>query len=177
MKKILLCFAAILLCVSAGCSAKSVTATIADEGLPLSEMIYPPTLTLVCGDREVRALCPRCQWNRPDGTAVLADGASVFELWLSGDLEPLTVMPGDTVELRFDKAPDRFSVTAWKAECATHDRSRYDEKIDVTIKDDGTFTLPSDSTYIYALSAEWDQQGKVGRDASYAFATYMSGGK
>ncbi len=84
--------------------------------------------------------------------------------------EPLVISPGDTVELRFGCTPDRFTVTAWKAECATLDHSRYDEKIDVTINDNGTFTLPSDGMYLYEIDAEWDKQGKVSGDATYAFA-------
>lgn len=169
-----LCFILVLLFLSvsliACVKAKSVTATIVDEGLPLSEMEHPPFLTLVCNGQTVEAKSPRCQWNRPDGTAIYADGPFVFELWLGGDLEPLAISPGDTVELRFGCTPDRFTVTAWKAECATLDHSRYDEKVDVTIKDNGTFTLPSDGMYLYEIDAEWDKQEKVSGDATYAFA-------
>ena len=159
------------LCVT-GCTKIKplVIAKVVDEGLPLSEMEHPPFLTLVNGESEILTKTPRCQWNKPDGTAIYADGPFVFELWIKGDLEPLTIRPGDTVELHFGCAPDRFTVTAWKAECATLDHSRYDEKIDVTIKDDGTFTLPSDGMYLYKIDAEWDKQGNVSGDATYAFA-------
>ncbi|MCR4906477.1 MAG: hypothetical protein K6A33_10395 [Clostridiales bacterium] len=85
-----LCFILVLLFLSvsliACVKAKSVTATIVDEGLPLSEMEHPPFLTLVCNGQTVEAKSPRCQWNRPDGTAIYADGPFVFELWLGGDL-------------------------------------------------------------------------------------------
>ncbi|MCR4906476.1 MAG: hypothetical protein K6A33_10390 [Clostridiales bacterium] len=40
----------------------------------------------------------------------------------------------------------------------------------MTINDNGTFTLPSDGMYLYEIDAEWDKQGKVSGDATYAFA-------
>ena len=159
-----------VLCVTGCVNAKTVTARVVDEGLSLAEMDHPPFLLLVCGDRAVEAKSPRCQWNRPDGTAVYADGPFVFDLWLDGDLEPLTIRPGDTVELRFGCAPDRITVTAWKAECATYDHERYDEKIELPVTD-GAFTVPSDGAYLFSLHADWIKHGKVGGDASYAFAT------
>ncbi|MBR5366546.1 MAG: hypothetical protein IK132_09935 [Clostridia bacterium] len=159
------------LCVT-GCAKikPSVIAKVVDEGLPLAEMEHPPFLLLVCNGQAVQAKSPRCQWNRPDGTAIYADGPFVFDLWLGGDMGPLTIRPGDTVEFRFGCAPDRFNVTAWKAECATYDRNLLEDKIDLPVTD-GTFTLPADGAYLYEISAEWDKQGKVSGDASYAFAT------
>ena len=174
MKRVLWLLLALLLfalCVT-GCTKIKplVIAKVVDEGLPLSEMEHPPFLTLVNGESEILTKTPRCQWNKPDGTAIYADGPFVFDLWLGGDMGPLTIRPGDTVEFRFGCAPDRFTVTAWKAECATYDRSLLEDKIDLPVTD-GTFTLPADGAYLYEISAEWDKQGKVSGDASYAFAT------
>lgn len=163
-------FSLLLLLLNLTACDKPITAKITDEGLALSEMVHPPFLTLVCGEHEVQTKSPRCQWNRPNGTAIFADGPFVFDLWLEGDLEALPISPGEEVELRFECVPDRITVTAWKAECATQDRSRIDERIELIVTD-GTFTLPSDGAYLYSLHAEWDKQGKVSGDASYAFAT------
>ena len=160
---------------AAGCgkTRPAAAAAILDEGLPLSEMEHPPFLTLASGNEEVRALSPNCFWNRPDGTAFEADGPFVFELWLEGDMELLKAAPGSNVELRFGCAPDRFTVTAWKAECASFDHARYEEKTEVPVLD-GTFSLLPGGPYLYELSAEWDIQGKAGGRAVYAFAAELS---
>ena len=144
MKRILSLLIPLLLCIClAACAAgdKSVKAVITGNGAPLYGMEYPPALTVTGRHGEIQALTPTYAWTKPDGGSVETDGMFVFDLWLNGSLRPLAVTPNESVELRFDAVPDQIRVMTWKAECATEDRSRIGESVDLPVKED-TFRIP-----------------------------------
>ncbi len=172
MKRIFCFLIPLLLCVCMfGCADrdKSVNATITGEGAALIGMTAPPLLTVTDGSREIQTGSGTCVWNR-GGIPIYADGEFVFDLWLGGELKPLTVSPDIPVELRFEVIPDRVEITAWNAECATGDRSRVGESFDLPVLAH-TFRIPIDAEYLYEIAAEWDEADGYGGEAIYAFAT------
>ena len=172
MKRILLLFLTlVLLLPAAGCrNADGIKAVVAGNGAPLSGSDGPPALVLSAGDGEIQALTPTCTWTGQDGSTVESDGMFVFDLWLDGSLPALPVGPNKEAELRFDAVPDKMRVMAWKAECATHDRSRVGESFDLPVKGD-SFRMPTDQEYLYLIAAEWAKTEGVGGSAVYVFAT------
>lgn len=172
MKKNLFFFILFLLFVNlAGCATKDkrVIALVTGEGAALTGMTAPPALTVLSGDQEFQTRSGTCTWNH-GGITVYADGPLVFDSWLDGDLVPLGVGPGIALELRFETMPDRLTVHAWKAECATRDHSRVSDSIQLLVTDD-TFTIPSDTEYLYEIVAEWNKEDGFGGEAIYTFAT------
>ena len=169
MKRILIFSAALLLCVFTGCSAKDVTATVTGEGAELKGMMGPPSLTVSSGTRELQTWSRSSVWDR-GGYPIYADGAFVFDAYLKGDLIQIDAIPGQAIELRFEAMPDRVSVEAWKAECATYDHSRISESIELPVTEN-TFKVPSDGDYLFEIDAEWDEIDGYGGHAIYSFST------
>lgn len=171
MKKILFFLIPFFLFVSlAGCAAKDkrVIALVTGEGAALTGMNAPPALTVLSGDQKFQIRSGTYTWNY-GGLPIHADGLFVFDSWLDGDLVPLSADPGTALELRFETMPDRVTVLAWKAECATGNHSRVSESINLPVTDN-TFTIPSDGEYLYEIAAEWNEEDGFGGEAVYAFA-------
>ena len=143
---------------------------------PISSIHTPPYLTINCHNKGERvtdwglAQCPRYEWKPYGGPAVNADGLFVFDLWLTGELKCFDLSKVERVDFNFEVSPDRVTVTAWKAECATEDRSLVSESINLPVTEN-SFTIPSDGEYIYQIDAEWDEEDGAGGNATYVLAT------
>ena len=152
----------------------------------LSDCSQPPSLQVLCGDRDVPAVRTVCAWKRRknlgDGgkSLVVTDGTHPLQM-LDGEgrvsLSPLPVPPGSEIELDFAPTPEELTVRCWTEETALavfKDSGLFsasEEQASELAVTEGRITPPGPGNYIYEVRAKWSDDIGYGGTANYGFYT------